>query len=246
MKLLKKMLLIKWYYIEHQIINFDNVNFMTGKNGSGKSTIIDAMQIVMLGDTRGTFFNKAANDRGGRTLDGYLKGEKLTISSQTKGSYINAYTIENMENIELKGINKIIFIENKANYIDYIEHKKENELVIYHGGFYSPIKGKLFEKIYNTTKNKKIKYCHWSDIDIGGIKIYTRLRDNIIPDLHPYKMDKQDLIENKKYAQTIDAKYKKMLENLKQEEKYSIFYDTIDYMLENNIKLEQESMINCQ
>lgn len=173
-----------------------------------------------------------------------IKGEKLTLSSQTKGSYINAYTIENMENIELKGINKIIFIENKANYIDYIEHKKENELVIYHGGFYSPIKGKFFEKINNVAKD--IKKYHWSDIDIGGFKIYTRLRDNIIPDLQPYKMNKQDLMENKKYAQTIDAKYKKMLEKLKQEEKYSIFYDTIDYMLENNIKLEQESMIDCQ
>ena len=69
MKILKKMLLINWYYIEHQIINFDSTNFMTGKNGSCKSTIIDAMQIVMLGDTRGTFFNKAANEKGGRTLD---------------------------------------------------------------------------------------------------------------------------------------------------------------------------------
>lgn len=75
MKLLKKLLLIKWYYIEHELIDFDTINFMTGKNGSGKSTIIDALQIVMLGDTRGNFFNKAANDRSGRTLDGYLKGE---------------------------------------------------------------------------------------------------------------------------------------------------------------------------
>ena len=77
-----------------------------------------------------------------------IKGEKLTLSSQTKGSYINAYTIENMKNIELKRINKIIFIENKANYIDYIEHKKENELVIYHGGFYSPIKGNCKRRKY--------------------------------------------------------------------------------------------------
>lgn len=172
-----------------------------------------------------------------------INGEKLNFSSQSKGSYINAYTIQKMENIELLGVNKIIFIENKANYIDYIENKKEDEFVIYHGGFYSPIKGKFFEKIYNVAKNKNIKYNHWSDIDIGGFKIYTRLRDNIIPDLQPYKMDKQQLIENSKYTQTIDTKYKKMLEKLKQEEKYSIFFETIDYMIEKNIRLEQESMI---
>lgn len=107
MKLLKKMLLIKWYYIEHQVINFDSVNFMTGKNGSGKSTIIDAMQIVMLGDTRGTFFNKAANDRGGRTLDGYLKGEisddgDVGFKSVRNGRFSSYIALEFYDTVERK------------------------------------------------------------------------------------------------------------------------------------------------
>ena len=75
MKILKRMLLINWHYINKQMIDFDNINFLTGKNGSGKSTILDAMQLLILGDTRGTFFNKAANDKTDRTLEGYLKGE---------------------------------------------------------------------------------------------------------------------------------------------------------------------------
>lgn len=75
MKSLKRMLLINWHYINKQMIEFDNINFLTGKNGSGKSTILDAMQLLILGDTRGTFFNKAANDKTDRTLEGYLKGE---------------------------------------------------------------------------------------------------------------------------------------------------------------------------
>ncbi len=75
MKLLKKMLLINWHYINRQVIEFDNTNFLTGKNGAGKSTILDALQLLILGDTRGTFFNKAANDKAGRSLEGYLKGE---------------------------------------------------------------------------------------------------------------------------------------------------------------------------
>ena len=57
------------------MIEFSNINFLTGKNGSGKSTIIDALQLLLLGDTRGNFFNKAANDRTERTLEGYLRGE---------------------------------------------------------------------------------------------------------------------------------------------------------------------------
>lgn len=75
MKILKRMLLINWHYINKQIIEFENINFLTGKNGSGKSTILDALQLLILGDTRGNFFNKAANDKTNRTLDGYLKGE---------------------------------------------------------------------------------------------------------------------------------------------------------------------------
>ena len=75
MKVLKRMLLINWHYINKQMIEFENINFLTGKNGSGKSTILDALQLLILGDTRGNFFNKAANDKTDRTLEGYLKGE---------------------------------------------------------------------------------------------------------------------------------------------------------------------------
>ena len=174
-----------------------------------------------------------------------IDGVKLTFSSKTKGSYINAYTIQNMNHIELLNTRKIVFVENKANYIDYIENKEDDEFVIYHGGFYSPIKGKFFEKIYNASNEGKDKYIyyHWSDIDIGGFKIYARLRDNIIPELLPYKMDKNTLIENKIYWNSFDDKYRELLKKLKQENKYSIFFEVIDYMLENNIRLEQESII---
>ena len=75
MKIFKKLLILKWHYIEHICVDLGSVNFLTGKNGSGKSTIIDAMQVVLLGSTNGAFFNKAANDRSQRTLLSYAKGE---------------------------------------------------------------------------------------------------------------------------------------------------------------------------
>ncbi|MDR0689927.1 MAG: hypothetical protein LBG08_06660 [Spirochaetaceae bacterium] len=75
MKLMKKLLLIHWHYFIQTAIEFEKINFLTGKNASGKSTIIDAMQVLFLGDTSGTFFNKAASGRNSRTLKGYLLGE---------------------------------------------------------------------------------------------------------------------------------------------------------------------------
>ena len=75
MKKLKRMLLIHWHNYEKELIAFDMINFLTGKTAAGKSTIIDALQLVLLGDTSGSFFNKAANQKSARTLKSYLFGE---------------------------------------------------------------------------------------------------------------------------------------------------------------------------
>ena len=75
MKKIVKLRLINWHLFSNETVDIENITFLTGANGTGKSTIIDAMQILLLGDTSGRNFNKAANDRTGRTLRGYLRGE---------------------------------------------------------------------------------------------------------------------------------------------------------------------------
>lgn len=75
MKRLKRMLLVNWYFFQKEVIEFDTLTFLTGKNGTGKSTIIDALQLVLLSDTSGGFFNKSANGKSRRSLIGYLRGE---------------------------------------------------------------------------------------------------------------------------------------------------------------------------
>lgn len=75
MKTLTKVLLINWHSFSKELIEVGNINFLTGKNAVGKSTIVDAIQLVILGDTRGTSFNKAASEKSGRTVISYLKGE---------------------------------------------------------------------------------------------------------------------------------------------------------------------------
>lgn len=42
MKKLTRMLMIRWYSYEKELIDFDMINFLTGKTAAGKSTIIDA------------------------------------------------------------------------------------------------------------------------------------------------------------------------------------------------------------
>lgn len=84
MKKLKKILLINWLYFSKQLIEVDDINFLTGKNGAGKSTVIDALQIVLLGETNARNFNQAANEKSQRTLDGYLRADMDDNNPQSR------------------------------------------------------------------------------------------------------------------------------------------------------------------
>ena len=49
---LSKICLNNWHYIDQKVLTFNNgINFFTGHSGSGKSTVIDAMQIVIYANT---------------------------------------------------------------------------------------------------------------------------------------------------------------------------------------------------
>ena len=92
MKNLKKILLINWLYFSKELIEVDDITFLTGKNGSGKSTIIDALQIVLLGETNQNNFNKAANEKSKRTLDGYLRADMDDANTNSrKGKDFSSY-----------------------------------------------------------------------------------------------------------------------------------------------------------
>lgn len=74
MKALTRLLLVNWHYFQNTVIDFGDINFLTGKNSAGKSTIIDALQVVLMGETRSVAFNRAASKKSERTLRSYLVG----------------------------------------------------------------------------------------------------------------------------------------------------------------------------
>ena len=88
MKKLVKVRIINWHYFYNTTFTVDQVNFLTGQNAAGKSTLIDAMQVVLLGDTSGRQFNKAASEKAGRTLKGYLKGKKWILKRFITDTYM--------------------------------------------------------------------------------------------------------------------------------------------------------------
>jgi hypothetical protein len=173
-----------------------------------------------------------------------LAGKCVDFSVFKQGIAVNSYTAQEMEIVALKSIQKVLFIENKANYLDYLLKKRaENELVIFHGGFYSPVKGMFFQKIYEIGKRDGVSFYHWGDIDAGGFRMFNRLKTNIIPGLQPYLMDKSAFLSKKQYWLPFDEKYGSILEGMLGKDEFAEFWEVIGVMLTFKSKLEQEAFL---
>lgn len=76
-----KLLLVNWSRFSHVLITLEGSTLFTGVNGSGKSTILDAMSYMLTGNTR---FNQAALDRD-RNVISYVRGD---TKSEGKSRFI--------------------------------------------------------------------------------------------------------------------------------------------------------------
>lgn len=171
-------------------------------------------------------------------------GAEIDCCSSIYGAYLNSDTSMHIKQIHFKEIKRVLFIENKANYIWYIrEQKQPEELVVFHGGFYSPSKGQWFEKLYQGGKDVE-SWEHWSDIDLGGFRIFQRLKSCLIPELKPYRMNAKTLLEMESQCIRIkDKRYLDKLAKLLENPEYELFHDVIKIMMEKKIRLEQEQLL---
>lgn len=170
----------------------------------------------------------------------YLKNQgSVDYSCFAQSAIIDSKFIQQIETIDTSKIHKVLFIENKASYYQYLNHSHPDELVVYHGGCFSPIAKEFFKKIHDSAS--KISFSHWSDIDLGGFRIFVRLQNEIIPELQPYLMDVKTLLtyENKAIKIT-NQDYLTSLQNLLTDPYYRVFNKVIELMINKKIKLEQE------
>jgi len=140
-------------------------------------------------------------------------------------------------------VESVMTIENRANYIEYIRKMKtENELIIYHGGQFSPRK-RVFFQVLKKALPQNCKWRHWSDIDYGGFIMLSRLRREITPAVAPYRMNPDELQRHKDLAMQIKTSYIEKLKKLKHRLELSDCCHCLDYMITNRIRLEQEAML---
>lgn len=132
---------------------------------------------------------------------------------------------------------KIMTVENLTTF----NRIKESEtFFIFLSGYHNSVKQKFLEKIYQQNSNKT--YFHFGDIDPDGFFILENLKKKTHIDFNQYKMGIEELEKYSIFSRTLEdndiIKAKSLIEKGK-------FVEIMNYMLEKNIKLEQE-IISCK
>ena len=163
----------------------------------------------------------------------------IDMSCFNKGFCLQSETVQDIQQFNLEHIHKILFIENRTTYLSTVLNGiDDNMLVIYHGGFYSPLKGELIRKLYNASENTEFMF--WGDIDLGGFMMYERLNKNIIPELKPYRMDIRAYSDGKSHGLSRSVDYCNKLRTYLSNNPDSIFKDVIEKIIRNEKTVEQE------
>lgn len=86
-KVFRRLCLTNWGGVDHTILEFNEyVNLFSGKSGSGKSTAMDAIQVILYGSVSSNFLNRAADDnKNKRSVLGYLRGEQKDGTANRDG-----------------------------------------------------------------------------------------------------------------------------------------------------------------
>ena len=136
---------------------------------------------------------------------------------------------------DLSRVKKVITIENLTSFFRYCE---EDSLMIYLGGYHNRIRRALLKMIYETIPD--VQYYHFGDMDAGGFSILMDLRKKTGIPFMSYHMDLDTLKEYRQYAKRLNESDRNRLEKIGKEKEFS---EVIEFMLEENIKLEQECII---
>lgn len=146
-------------------------------------------------------------------------------------------SLEKIKKIKILSSN-LVTVENLTTYHDLNE---KGSSYIYLGGYHSQKEQILLEKIY--ANNKEISYFHTGDLDVYGFLILEILKEKTNIAFKPLMMDLatfKKFYEAKIYKELtpFDIKIIKKYKNTKLSE----YENILDFMLENNCKVEQESI----
>lgn len=155
------------------------------------------------------------------------------------GLALPSTSVNQIVSIDLTQIQKIVFIENKTNYDEYIlSELAHGTLAIYHGGFLSPQKKQLVQKLAQAIQTN-CDVFFWADIDLGGFQMFAQLQQ-LIPSLKPLRMSGGDVDKYHANGLVRSESYLDGLKSALAHQEYPLFTDAIQAILKYGVTIEQE------
>lgn len=141
-------------------------------------------------------------------------------------------------------VRRVITIENKANYREYVRRERRaDEVVVFLGGFASPGQREFLRRLRAAWQHGTPCLLHWGDLDYGGILILQHLRDTCWPDAQPWRMEPGLLAAYADLLEPFDAAYRRRLEGLRADPRYAWAHPLLDALLSRGGTLEQEALL---
>lgn len=161
----------------------------------------------------------------------------IELSEMPGGIALSNGSLAGIHKISVK-TNKVITVENLTTYHDCDE---PDAVYIYLGGYHNTSKQKLLELIYE--KNGDKEYYHEGDLDVYGFLILENLISKTQIPFKPLLMDVETIERFYRAGlyKTLTARDRKMIDS-KKDGQLSAYKDVLEYMLEYNCKVEQESI----
>ena len=161
----------------------------------------------------------------------------IELSEMPGGIALSNGSLAGIHKISVK-TDKVITVENLTTYHDCDE---PDAVYIYLGGYHNTSKQKLLELIYE--KNGDKEYYHEGDLDVYGFLILENLISKTQIPFKPLLMDVETIERFYRAGlyKTLTARDRKMIDS-KKDGQLSAYKDVLEYMLEYNCKVEQESI----
>lgn len=162
-----------------------------------------------------------------------ILGTEVDISGFSGGIEFQTSDLINIKSVKLMAPN-FMTIENRTSYLRY---SKDDVVVFYLGGYANRYQRDFIKMVY--ASNTDVCYLHFGDIDAGGFWIHHNLCEVTGANFELFSMSVDEL-ENREFASCLHELSGNDRVRLQELMKNDVYEDVIQYMLRNNVKLEQE------
>jgi hypothetical protein len=162
-----------------------------------------------------------------------ISGNNVDLSGLSEGIEIMAADLTNIQSVKICA-SKFMTIENRTSFLRY---KDDDTVTFYLGGYANRYQREFIKLIHDT--NPDTKYMHFGDIDAGGFWIHHNLCEITGIDFALFCMSSEEL-KNEEYELCLHSLTQNNIARLKELKEMDLYAYTVNYMLENNVKLEQE------